>query len=217
MAGHNRISKAEHRARMDAIEAAMLRRVRSAHIQARFSLKWGISERQVKKYQQKVRERWAEEGGRWDPAKREQARNHMRASLNEAFREAMTATEVVTGRGGEPVLDDKNRPVMRTTPDVRAALSAARLLMDLDALALPKEVVLNGSVHHDGAVRIESGDRTPDEMRHYILHGEWPADGTAVLPGEAPMLPSGSNGSGTNGAGGYNGSGATGTGSNGAH
>lgn len=134
--------------RMAAIELAMIRRQRTTRIMAEFAREWGISERQVLRYMQKVRERWRAEADA-DPNRRERERDHMRMSLNDLYSQAMTRTELVRDAKGNPVpqvdksgkvkRDNAGNVVMQTvrSPDVRTAASVARTIIELDALQAP--------------------------------------------------------------------------------
>lgn len=110
---------------MDFVEALMVRRLQDRQIVRLAEKEHGLGERQTRRYMAAVRKRWRDEASRTD---REERRDHIRASLNDAFSKAMTPT--------------KTRP----DPDVPAALKATKLLMDLDALAAPTKVDLSGTL-----------------------------------------------------------------------
>lgn len=110
---------------MDFIEALMVRRLQDRQIIRLAEKEHQLGERQTRRYMAAVRKRWREEA---DATGREERRDHLRASLNDAYGKALATT--------------KTKP----DPDVPAALKAAKLLMDLDALAAPTKVDLTGTL-----------------------------------------------------------------------
>lgn len=137
----------------------MARRIPRAQLEAAFAKRWNISTRQVRRYTEDVRARWREEALENQEA-RESQRDSMRASLNAVFSKAMTKTVVLKNASGDPVLDANGRPLTFEAPDLRAAVHASRVLMQLDALDQPQRVELSAQVEHkttaDGMKALEA-------------------------------------------------------------
>lgn len=110
---------------MDFFESLMVRRIPEGKILRLAAKEHGMGERQAWRYIAAVRKRWRDEA---TGTEREERRDHLRASLNDAYGKALSTS--------------KTKP----DPDVSAALKAAKLLMDLDALAAPTKVDLTGTL-----------------------------------------------------------------------
>lgn len=183
-------------------EAALLRRLAPARVAQTLAERWKVTPRQVRDYIREVRDRWRTDAEQLAPdeqRRRIAQRDHMRASLNDAYSRAMGRTEVVRDGAGTPVMDPQTgRPLLREVPDLNKALRAAALLMDLDALAQPKAV----NIKHSGipAAAAPAGPqanifavRSADELRHFLTKGHFPED--APKPrGASATVATGTNG-----------------------
>jgi hypothetical protein len=188
----------EIRQRMQEVEAMLLRRLSTRQVQDVLAKRWNVTQRQVRDYIGKVRAAWRQDAVTLAPEERERrllARDHMRASLNDAYSRALGRTEVVRDAKGNPVVDPgTGKPLLREVPDLVNGLRALGLLMDLDAVGADRKVVIEHSGRVEGAAMpaaLVFADRTPDELRHYLTHGAWPAPN-----GKASAAPAG-NGAGT--------------------
>jgi predicted transcriptional regulator len=181
--------------RLSTIEQALVRRMSAIAVARHYARAWGMTERGVRKYIQRVREAWAAEAlaeaaaGR---SSRESARDAMRASVNAVFAKAMTRSEIVRDGSGNPVLEPKTgRPLTREVPDLRSAASAARILIDLDGLSNPppQHVIHQGTVGQH--VTVSTAGR--DELERFLA-------GLPKPPEEPEALPAQVAGNGANGA-----------------
>jgi len=121
------------------VEQGLLRRLPPQQIARALATRWSTTERTVWAYIARVRARWEREAA--DGGRREEARDHMRASLNDVYAKAMGRRAALTDDKGVAILDQKTgQPMMAERPDLNNAIKAARLLVDLDALQQPPPV-----------------------------------------------------------------------------
>lgn len=150
--GDKRASIDELATRLREVEEAMARRVPRTQMEAAFAKRWGCSERTVRRYTQLVREKWRKEAEGEDRVAR---RDAMRASLNGIFNKAVMRVTVVRDANGQPIVDPTTgNPIKVENPDLRAALHASRVLIQLDGLndeAPPLRVDLSGTVTHQAS------------------------------------------------------------------
>lgn len=118
-------SKTEKAEILDFTEAAMVRRLHERQILKLLLDRYALQRRQGYRYIAEVRARWRQEA---TETNRDERRDHMRKTLEDVFSKAMGTT---------PTKPD---------PDVRSAVAASRLLMDLDALQTPAKVELGGTI-----------------------------------------------------------------------
>lgn len=182
------------RQRMTEVEAMLLRRLSTRYVQDVLAPRWGVTQRQVRDYISKVRQAWRQEAETLAPEERERRllqRDHLRASLNDAYARALGRTEVVRDAKGNPIIDPTtSKPLVREVPDLTNGLRALTLLMDLDAVGADRKVKIEHSGRVGGtgagAAAVVFADKTPEELRHFLTHGAWPA-----ANGKAPAAPAG--------------------------
>lgn len=137
--------------RVREVEAAMARRIPRAQMEAALCKRWDCSSRQVRRYMAEVRKRWRDEAIEMEDD-RPSRRDEMRASLNAIFAKAMAQTRVVKDANNNPVMDPTTgRPLVVETPDLRSAIQASRVLVQLDALDAPMRMDVTASVTHSAS------------------------------------------------------------------
>ncbi|MEQ8721011.1 MAG: hypothetical protein RID81_07020 [Sandaracinaceae bacterium] len=133
--GRTRADAFELERRLEYVEERLVLRLSTARVQREVAERYGVTTRTARDYIRKVRDRWNEEASTEDRVER---RNHMRASVNDIFVQAMTRRVPVLERGGAPVLEEDpdggSRPVEREEPDLKTAIRAAETLCRLDGL-----------------------------------------------------------------------------------
>lgn len=127
--------------------------------------RFGVSPRQARNYQVKVRERWRARRESIPEDVRQERRQRSRERLELILATAMNRTEVVKNADGEVVLDDREhlpdgsrnpnfrKPFTRPAPYLAAAIRADKALRELDGLNEPFKV----QHEHTGLV-----ERLPD-------------------------------------------------------
>lgn len=110
--------------RLDECEDMMLRELNSSRVQRVLSERWGVSRRQVRKYQEGVRKRWEIEAG--VTGDRVARRDEMRELLRQGVAMAIRQQRVVfSSRGDAEYVDD---------PNLTAMAKMLHLLCQLDGL-----------------------------------------------------------------------------------
>lgn len=125
-----------------AFTAEMMVRLRSAYrVQLEVSKHFGVTTRAVRGWMKRVRELRRDED---DVTTRIMKRNDMRASFDMAASLAISRTQVVKDKDGNPVMEEVwdpranqvvRRVAMRPNPDLQKFLHACRELVHLDGLA----------------------------------------------------------------------------------
>jgi hypothetical protein len=169
--GKRQADRAEVARRLKVIEQALVRRMSSFAVAEHYATEWGLTMRQIRTYIGRVRKRWREEA-KAEEAKneipREQMRDGLRMSVNTVFAKAMTKTIVIRDSKGDPIFDpETGRPLTHEAPDLKAAISAARVLMDLDGLSVPA----SAHIIHSGTVtqRHQLAAKTRVELESWLL------------------------------------------------
>jgi len=163
----NTRARAEVKAeRLAIVEQVLLNRMGGPRTQIELGKKWGVNARQVRKYMTEVRKRWRAEAEALGPDERLARRDGWRASLEQVFAKAMTRTVVITDSVGGPLLKKDGTPLTREVPDLKNAIAAAKLCIDLDGLAAPAKTQVEIT---DATTPIK--ERSADELVEYLRTG----------------------------------------------
>jgi hypothetical protein len=126
-------------------ERSILRARSYSEVQARLAKKYGVDGRTVRTWIKKARQRWRDRSTEDD---RPMMRDEVREKFRDVYALALAKNVVVKNPDGTVAFDAQGEPVRQPTPDLRAALHAARELVHLDGLAEPvrAEVKLEADV-----------------------------------------------------------------------
>lgn len=199
-----RASKAETAERIEAVEQALIAGTSRSRIERLYAKRWGLKERQIRRYIQKVEERWAEEAAKEEkahPDHRMVRRNWVREVLRAQLLRASARRRTLKDAEGGELVDEDGNPITTPDPDEKTVTQVVRTMIKLDGLAEPdrKEIDLRGGVAVEARIGLEA--RTTHELVAFIQSGRLPpGQSEGSLPkaeenGQKKALPPGWGGS----------------------
>lgn len=164
--------------RLDEVETLMARRLSTSKVCQWAAAKYSITERQARKYVQKIRERWAAESSTVDRAAK---RDQLRATAESIVAHALSRSEVVRDADGNPIVDPTtNRPLVREVPDLKTAIRGADVLARLDGLYQDKLRVEDARAPVVAVSSSRFAGRSREELTHFAQHGRFPDEASAA-------------------------------------
>lgn len=162
--------------RLDETETLMARRLSTSRVSQLVAAKYGVTERQARKYIRKIRDRWAAESSSQD---RSAKRDQLRATAEAIVSAALNKSEVVRDAAGNPVLDSSGSPVMRETPDLKTAIRGADVLARLDGLYQDRLKIEDQRAPAAVATSRFAG-RSRLDLVHFARTGRFPDEATST-------------------------------------